>query len=314
MLSISEVSLQTAPLKVLYVGGYSRSGSTILTNAIGEIDGYFGAGEVMAVWDQVLRDADCGCGEPVAVCPIWSKVLSAAFGEPDRAHFEEMVRLRNSEWQSRKVPLWLYRNSSRQRLVDKLDPYLDSVGRVYKAISETVPGEIIVDSSKNPAYLYFLSQVPDLEIHFVHIVRDPRATAYSWKRQKEGFSSHGVWDTVKSWNARNATLAMLGNRAISSYYRIRYEDFAADPLPTIRDITRFVGEPRDEFPFLDGDQIRLSPNHLVYGNPDLFRTGALTLSVDERWKSGMARKDQMLVASMSALLMRRFGYDLKPSG
>lgn len=305
--------METAPLKVLYIGGYSRSGSTILTNAIGEVDGYFGAGEVMAVWDQYLADAPCGCGEPVSACPIWSETLKSAFGEPDRSHFEEMRRLRNSEWQSSKVPRWLFQQSYRRRLTAKLGPYLDALGEVYRALGEVVPGEVIVDSSKNPAYLYFLSLVPGIDIRFVHIVRDPRATAYSWKRQKEGFESHGVWESVKSWNARNAMLAMLGNRAVSRYLRVRYEDFAADPQATLGAITRFTGEPRSGFPFLQDGLIHLTGNHLVYGNPDLFRSGSARLTLDDRWKDGLGAGSQLAVVAASFPLMWRFGYPLLPA-
>ena len=305
--------MEAAPLKVLYIGGYSRSGSTILTNAIGEIDGYFGAGELMAVWDQYLTDAPCGCGEPVPVCPIWSKTLEAAFGEPDRSHFEEMRRLRNSEWQSAKVPRWVFQPSYREQLVNKLGPYLDAVGRVYRSLAQVVPGQVIVDSSKNPAYLYFLSLVPGLDIRFVHIVRDPRATAYSWQREKEGFESHGVWESVKSWNARNAMLALLGNRALTSYMRVKYEDFVMDPATTLAEVTRFADEPRTNFPFLEEGQIHLTGNHLVYGNPDLFRSGSAKLVVDERWKVGMETSRQLAVAAASLPLMWRFGYPLRPT-
>lgn len=305
--------MQAAPLKVLYIGGYSRSGSTILTNAVGEIEGCFGAGEVMAVWDQWLSgDARCGCGNHVSECPIWSLVLSEAFGEPDRDHFEEMRRLRNSEWQSSKIPRWVFQPAYRDQMLTRMAPYLEAVGRVYRAIGAVVPDQIVVDSSKNPAYLYFLSQIPDVHLYFVHIVRDPRASAYSWKRQKEGFESHGVWSSVKSWNARNAMLAMLGNRQVDRYLRVRYEDFAVDPEATLRAITTFVEEPRSDLAFIEGETIHLTPNHLVYGNPDLFQTGELHLSPDNRWRKEMAIRDQVMVAATSAPLMRRFGYELRP--
>ena len=39
-------------IKVLYIAGPSRSGSTFLSSILGEIQGIFNAGEVIDVWDK----------------------------------------------------------------------------------------------------------------------------------------------------------------------------------------------------------------------------------------------------------------------
>ena len=53
-------------LTVVYIAGYSRCGSTILSNVLGEIPGWFNAGELMYIWNRMSSpDGICGCGAHV---------------------------------------------------------------------------------------------------------------------------------------------------------------------------------------------------------------------------------------------------------
>ena len=62
---------------VLFVMGHGSSGTTILGNTLGEVDGLFHAGELRTIWAEALAGLQqCGCGRPVRECPVWSKVLS----------------------------------------------------------------------------------------------------------------------------------------------------------------------------------------------------------------------------------------------
>ena len=44
------------PTTVLYVAGAGRSGSTLLDNLLGQIPGFFSAGELRYVWERGLID------------------------------------------------------------------------------------------------------------------------------------------------------------------------------------------------------------------------------------------------------------------
>jgi hypothetical protein len=56
-------------LKVLYVTGFGRSGTTILDNILGQLDGVFAAGELHYIWDRSLeQNRLCACGEAFADC------------------------------------------------------------------------------------------------------------------------------------------------------------------------------------------------------------------------------------------------------
>ena len=50
-------------LKVLYIAGEGRSGSTILGNILSQIDGFFSVGEMHHIWDRgFIENWRCSCG------------------------------------------------------------------------------------------------------------------------------------------------------------------------------------------------------------------------------------------------------------
>ena len=52
-------------IKILNITGWGRSGSTILGSILGEIEGFFYAGEIRNIWNRVLLENRlCGCGVP----------------------------------------------------------------------------------------------------------------------------------------------------------------------------------------------------------------------------------------------------------
>jgi hypothetical protein len=61
-------------------------------------------------------------------------------------------------------------------------------------------------------------------------------------------------------------------------------------------------------PFVADDTVVLDVNHTLLGNPDRFRTGAVTIAPDEEWRSQMPRRRQQGVRIATLPLMRRYGY------
>ena len=65
--------------RVLYVLGIYHSGTTVLSNLVGQLDGFFAVGELRTLWPKLtLPDPRCGCGEPLQTCPVWSRILKSA--------------------------------------------------------------------------------------------------------------------------------------------------------------------------------------------------------------------------------------------
>jgi len=69
-------------VKVIYIAGSTRSGSTLLGSILGQVEGVFFAGEVYRIWHPRDRTAGlCSCGKKEEECEVWSAIFKDAFGD-----------------------------------------------------------------------------------------------------------------------------------------------------------------------------------------------------------------------------------------
>lgn len=305
--------------RVLYIAGFGRSGSTLLGNVLGEVDGFVSVGEVRQVWEYgLLQNKLCGCGEPFDRCEVWRPVMQEAFGGAEKVDAWEMVRLRESWARTKHMPLMLTR-PGRRFVERRLAEYLDALGHLYRAIYTVTGSRVIVDSSKFPSYGYVLGMAPSVDLSVVHLVRDPRAVAYSWQRKRlhpdpenpEYMPRRGPAESAARWTARNLAAEALRRRSPGSrgrYMRLRYEDFVANPREAIDRVLELVGEEAASRPHAGAREVQLGVNHNVWGNPGRFRTGTVEIKPDKEWVSGIKPADARLVSLLTFPLLARYGY------
>jgi hypothetical protein len=306
-------------VKVLYVVGLGRSGSTILSNSLGQIGGYFSAGELNFIWKHnVLQNRLCGCGRTFRECPVWTRVMDEAFGGMEGVDTREMMRLQASGTRTRHIPLMLASRGERI-LKERLEKLLINYKRLYEAIGSVTGSRVIVDSSKEPAHGYAMSLVPDLDFYVLHLIRDPRAAAYSWLKKKPQPDSEEIEHMVRFsptkssalWDAWNASAEALWRRTPDKYLRLRYEDFVTDPRASLERTLGLVGE-TTELPLAGEREVKLGVSHTVSGNPNRFETGAVELRPDREWISKMNPRDRTLVTALTLPLLSRYGYPTIP--
>lgn len=307
-------------VKVLYVVGLGRSGSTILSNSLGQIPGFFSGGELNFIWrHNVIENRLCGCGRPFRECPVWTKVMDEAFGGMDGVDPREMMRLQNSGTRTRHIPSMLTERG-RRSLAGRLEKLLISYGRLYGAIGAATGSRVVVDSSKEPAHGFAMGMVPGVDFYVLHLIRDPRAAAYSWSKKKPqpdtDTREHMVrFSPTKSsalWDSWNASAETLWRRTPQRYLRLRYEDFVAEPRGSFGKILALVGESDAEPPLVGEREVKLGVSHTVSGNPNRFETGAVELRIDREWTSRMNSREKALVTSLTLPLLRRYGYPVTP--
>ena len=308
-------------VKVLYVVGLGRSGSTILSNSLGQIGGYFSAGELNFIWrHNVIENRLCGCGRPFRECPIWTRVMDEAFGGMDGVDPREMMRLQASGTRTRHIPLMLTARGEGV-LKERLEKLLLNYRRLYEAIGSVTDSRVIVDSSKEPAHGYAMSLVPGIDFRVLHLIRDPRAAAYSWLKKKPQPDSEEIEHMVRFsptkssalWDSWNASAEALWRRTPQEYLRVRYEDFVADPRESLERILGLVGVTA-ELPLAGEREVRLGVSHTVSGNPNRFDTGSVELRPDHEWISRMRPRDRTLVTALTFPLLPHYGYRITPKG
>jgi hypothetical protein len=303
-------------VKVLYVVGLGRSGSTILSNSLGQIPGFFSGGELNFIWrHNVLENRLCGCGRPFRDCPVWTRVMDQAFGGMDGVDPRAMMRLQNLGTRTRHIPMMLT-EGGRRSLAQRLEKLLIAYGSLYEAIEAVTGSRVIVDSSKEPAHGFAMSMVPGVDFCALHLVRDPRAAAYSWSKKKPQPDTDTRdymvrFSPAKSsalWGSWNASAGALWRRAPDRYLRLRYEDFVADPRESFEKILALVGEPDVGPPLVGEREVKLGVSHTVSGNPNRFETGAVELRTDREWISRMKPRDKALVTALTLPLLKHYGY------
>ena len=297
-------------VKVLYIAGCERSGSTILQNVLGQTEGFFAAGELRNIWLRLLGNKRCGCGVPLRDCEVWRSVLEEAFGGVDRVDAQEMARLRKIA-RNRHLPLMLWPAGKRE-LMSRLNEYPATLETLYRAIQATTGSRVIVDSSKSPLYGQVLGLLPSIDLYVVHIVRDPRGVEYSRLRRKESghsnYTDHNLLRSSLVWDISNLTEEVFGRRLPGRHLTVRYEDFVQTPKEQVNRVLRLLGEDVPQPPFLHERLVSLDATHTVGGSPSRRRTGEIELRLDEEWKAKMEQKDKIAVTALTWPLLLRYGY------
>ena len=60
-----------SPVRVVYVLGWYRSGTTLLGNLLGQLPGFVSVGELQALWHALSHpESLCGCGLTLGYAPF----------------------------------------------------------------------------------------------------------------------------------------------------------------------------------------------------------------------------------------------------
>ena len=299
---------------VLYLAGTGRSGSTVLAGVLGEVDGFFFAGEVRYLWQRgLVENRLCGCGQPLTRCEFWGAVLERAYGSraiDARAIAAEQRRA----IRMRRLPALLVGRPAAST------EHLNRLARLYRAIADESGARVVVDSSKLPAYGRLLRAVPDLDLRVVHLVRDPRAVAYSWQRQKAqpdrgtpGYmQQRSPLATAVMWTVMNGATPRLLDSGGEHFTEMRYEDFAAAPRASVDSILALAGANGARAPFADERTVRMSGNHSVAGNPDRLATRDVEIRPDAEWTTRLTRANELVTTAGALPLLHRYRYEVRP--
>ncbi len=304
-------------LKVVFVGGCSRSGSTLLARMLAQVRGFLEVGELHQIWRMSFGQNNlCGCGETFRDCPFWSRVVEEAFGGRDRVDLRRMRALRHSVSRVWRRPPLLRRLLATGSYRGKLREYAEVVGRLLEAVQRVGAAEVIADSSKTAHQGAVLSAAPNVELHVVHVIRDSRAVAYSMQRVKaypgpdgrEAYMPRSGW--VKSaalWRRENRAIEALKGRA-ASFTALRYEDLVDRPREHLRQILLRVTGQEGDLDFVRDGEVTLRPGHSLSGNPMRFEQGRIEIRSDTEWQQRMPRRGRLLVTALTWDLLRAYGY------
>jgi hypothetical protein len=301
--------MSDVPLKIIYINGWLRSGSTILGNVLNEIPGFCHVGELHFLWKNAAGRGSnrlCGCGQALTDCPLWSAVLAlgALPGVSAQAQAGAVVRRQRAVVRTRHT----WRVLRRGLWCDEIREHAALMTATYHGIAEQTGARVIVDSAKIPAEAALLPHLAGVTPYYVHLVRDPRAVAQSYRQAKQYVHPMSAGRSTAYWHGFNRACEALTRRYPARSVFLRYEEFVADPPGTIGALLRLCGADAAANPMRDR-LVELHHNHTVTGNPDRFRAGVTRIrDADDSWSGGLPRPARLAAETLSWPLFRRYGY------
>jgi hypothetical protein len=308
-------------VKVLFIGGCSRSGSTLLGRVLGEPPDSVSVGETRYLWSRgLLHNVECGCGQPFRSCPFWSDVGAEAFGGWERVDAERLAEMDRVTNLPSALPVYRLR-ALRPRLRDAIEDYSGHLAALYSAISRVSGGKTIVEMSRDPTFACLLMRIPGNDVRVVHLVRDSRAVAYSWTRRRRLPSPIGeqqfmlqfsLTETARSWMTRNAAFHALSAGG-TPYLRLTYESFLGYPRAALDRLSLFADEALvPSASELTQTDVKLGAHHIFSGNPMRSSVGWIPLKADEEWQTQLSSAQLAKVTAITWPLLRLYGYPLAP--
>lgn len=224
------------PIKLIYVVGLGHSGSTLLDLILGSHSSIESVGELKDFGeyfpgeyfpnDRLPREkCICTCGLPANECEYWHKV---------RSETELICGKSNAE---------LKFNEQKQ--------FEENNYRLMEAILDISGKRIICDSSKSYPRLKKFLNSELFDVFILHLVRDGRAVAFSYKKagerlKKQGKlltgqekSLYGYYKQLWHWQKINIKLHSQFKN-LDNYLCIRYEDLVAAPQEYISKILQII--------------------------------------------------------------------------
>ena len=314
------------PIRVIYVMGAGRSGSTALEAMLGDHDDVVAVGEMSTIFSERWKEVcHCSCGKLSVQCDLWRDVQQRfceitglkSFQDHWTQHeyYEEFVPRQLG------IPQWMRLSLAAKSSERDVETWKARNLAVYQALVDVTGKRIIVDSSKTPIRARALCMTPGLDVRLVHLVRDVRGV--TWSRQKAyrknpalGLNKDQqpvpVWRSVAYWTVMNA-LSSLVRRAHPECpsLLVRYEDYTSRPLEEFARISEIAG--LDYGPIaqrlVDGQPVR--PQHTSAGNP-VRMLGAIRLSPDFEWMEKLPEADRNTCWRLAGWMMRAYGYEKVP--
>jgi Sulfotransferase family len=306
------------PVRVLFVGGMPRSGSTLVDLMLGQLPRHCDVGELFYMWQAgPLRNQVCACGRLFRDCEFWTAVGAAAFGGWDAVDPREVMALQQRTDTTGKLPLALAGGllGNHEAAVRR---YLNLTVAVYRAIAAVSGAEVVVDSTKRPSTAHLLARDERIDLRLVHVVRDPRGVVNSWSHevalpQNAGARDHlkkrGQGQITRRWLTVNLMIERLSARGVGTV-RVRYEDLVRDPETPMREVMALWGDAGgpEDLSFLTPEGLTTGVSHAVAGGRVRLQIGPLPLRLDEAWRRELPAFRQRAAMTVTWPLARRYGY------
>jgi hypothetical protein len=265
--------------QLVYIGGFGRSGSTLLESLMAASPDVASCGETIGGLKPWKEDRRCSCG-PWRDCPVWGTLVATHGALQQCRHAELDAALLGIIAPDARVMV----DSSKTAWGTTLSPF-----RLRRAFGE--------------------------DFHLVHLVRDPRAVCWSITKDeiKRAGKKGGPARPLRratifavGWITANLACEAFGLFYPKQYQRIRYEDLARSPRAVLETTFRKL---------IPGQTIQFSGGgsgdnrHQLFGNRvRLAQLSFDDVRLDDSWQQDLPDSSRRLTDLLCGLLRRWYGY------
>lgn len=303
--------------KILYIAGYGRSGSTVLSTVLGNHPQMASLGEVsFLLEDWTDPRGVCSCGRRYRECDFWKDMFEGGGPSPETVRLARRVERASSLL--RLCLGWVGR--------EEREEYRAHQEQLLDYVTARTDAPVIVDSSKSPRLtvgrLLAMSRLAGQDVYILHLVRDGLATMASLvvtgsNRALEGRTRPLRLPALRAavgWTWTNLFASAM-RRVVGDdhYLRLRYEDFLADPPGALRRIGELLELDMSGLVERVEQRGAFEVGHMVAGNRVRFQRLIRLRGVDADHQEHLLRRSQRLLFSViGGGLNRRLGYAPAP--
>ena len=251
----------------------------------------------------------CSCRLPIGECPFWRSLFDRMqeLGYPldadnwitDYKYRHSLVNAALGMYSARpwvrelQVLADRWMPIHRSRVEETTRARIDFV----RTVLERTGKDMFFDTTKYVLQAHHMAHVPEIDVKFLRIVRDPRSYVGSSKRR-----GHDVDERAHNWvSFHQATDHMLASVPRERIMVIGYEDMCRSPIEAQRKLYAFCGV--EDVP----PPTSVVPGeHHVIGNPVRLKD-RLTVRLVESWREELSADEQARVLEIAGPTADRLG-------
>jgi len=274
-------------MKLIYLIGAGRSGTTILATMLNANTKILTVGEMHQFYDHLLNGKPCSCGDDLYTCVFWQNIVDQL--EIDENQLKEYHKMGEKMESHSRIPLYLLGWRGKKR-------YHDSQALIFRSLRRTLNSDYILDSSKYIARYLLLRSNNQIDVKAIYVVRDIRGVVNSFKKNVQ---------TPKSplsailYHSLINFFAQLVCWSDPKVIKIRYEDLMTDADATLKKVNKHIF---DDVSGTEYTNASYTIPHIIGGNR-MKRQKEVAIKFDQAWKIDLSRFSQFVYAFLAMPFM-----------
>lgn len=214
-------------IKIIYISGIGRSGSTLLDLLISTSNDVFSVGEIYKFNEMINENVCCSCGEIFNECSFWSNFKTKDYNLVNRYNLKDYLST---------ILFLLNPLSKNLKFKEKSNNF-----EIFNEINKRRNVETyILDSSKDLVRLIELSQDERFDVYNISVFRDGRAVANSFNSKTQSHGKNYFLSLLK-WIFVNIALIKFQKKSNIKSLNVSYDKFCENPMYYLKEIEKFVG-------------------------------------------------------------------------